>query len=128
MPSGFAVEQAASAQVVAAWVVPPSTVAAAPTPGWRVLGEYYLPASCVARLDAVHCVNDAALTSRLRLWDVAAEAAVAGAVLTQSLAPVRTIGTPVQLTGGRVYQVQAECTGSNLAGKFSAILSATISD
>lgn len=129
MPSGYGVEDATTTQVVAAWVVPPSNVqAVAVSPGWCSLGSYYLPRSCMARLDVVHFVTDSGLTSRVRLFDQTAGTVVSGSTSSTALAPERTLGGIVELTGGHVYQVQAECTGSNISGRSSVILSATISD
>src|SRR5690606_25730797 len=79
--SGFAVEKVTSLEVVAAWVAPKRVVpAVASSPGWYVMGEYYLPKSTMAQLDVVGCVSDASLTLRARLWDVQAAAPVPGEV------------------------------------------------
>lgn len=129
MPQGFAVESATSVEIVAAWTTPATVVSAvAASPGWRVIGEYYLPKSCAARLDVVHLVSAVGLTSRVRLWDTL-DGAVPGSVETGAVVPTRSLGGMVQLTGGRTYQIQAECTGAAPAyDKFSAVLAATISD
>lgn len=129
MPQGFAVESATSVEIVAAWTTPATVVSAvAASPGWRVIGEYYLPKSCAARLDVVHLVSAVGLTSRVRLWDTHDGSAVPGAVETGAVVPTRSLGGMAQLTGGRTYQIQAECTGASGETKFSRILTATISD
>lgn len=129
MPQGFAVQEATSVDVIAAWVTSNEVVqGVASTPGWTVLGEYYLPTSCNARLDVTHLVSASGLTSTVRLWDSSAGAAVSGAIVsTEAQSVTRTLGPTVSLTGGKSYQVQAECTGATGNDKFSNILSATIS-
>lgn len=130
MPQGFAVEEATTIEVVAAWTVPKTVVSCvAASPGWEVLGQYRLPKSCVARLEVIHLTTHEDLTSRVRLWDSTAGEPVSGAVSTSSTEPTHSLGGKVQLIGGHSYQVQAECTGSPAASdKFSVVESATITD
>src|SRR5690606_41415316 len=86
--SGFAVEKASSAEVVAAWTVPQSVVTAVNSaPGWGSIGEYYLPKSVTARLDLVGLVSADDLTLHMRLWDVTAAALSNGAMSTSSRSP-----------------------------------------
>lgn len=127
--SGYAVEPANTVEVVAAWAVPQSVVTAVgAAPGWTSLGEYFLPKNCVAQLELVGLVSSAGLTLTLRLWDVTNKAPVNGAASTTSQAPVRVLGTKVELTGNRTYQVQAQCVGSVGIDKFGVVQSATITD
>ncbi len=129
MPSGFAVEKAATVEVVAAWVAPETVVSAvAAAPGWSLLGEYYLPKSCTARLDVVGLVSSAGLTLTTRLWDTTDKAAVNGSVAITATAPTRALGTAVQLLGDRTYQVHVQCVGAAGDDKFGVICAATISD
>lgn len=129
MPQGFAVEDAQTVEIIAAWSSQKTFIyGVAASPGWQLLGQYFLPKSCAARLDVVHLVSASGLTSRVRLWDVDARAAVGGSVSSVALSPERSLGGRVQLVGGRSYQVQAECTGGVGADKFGVSLSATISD
>lgn len=127
--SGFAVEKTTSLEIIAAWVAPKIVVpAVATSPGWYVMGEYYLPKSTMAQLDVVGCVSHASLTLRARLWDTTANAVVPGGVTITSLAGVRAKGAKVELTGGRTYQVQVECTGSTGEDRFGVAETATITD
>jgi hypothetical protein len=127
MPQGFAVENATSVEVVAAWVVPTRTFRSSDS--WVVLGEYYLPKSCQARLDVVACVSEVGLVCEVRLWDTSANAPLDGEVTVNALAPTRKLGATVGLIGGRSYQVQARVYGMpEHDWRFGAVLSATITD
>lgn len=127
--SGFAVEKVTSLEVVAAWVAPKRVVpAVASSPGWYVMGEYYLPKSTMAQLDAVGAVSHESLTLRVRLWDTTAKAVVQGGVSITSVAGTRIKGARVSLTGGRTYQVQAECTGGSGDTLFGVAETVTITD
>lgn len=130
MPSGFAVEGAASVEVVAAWTVPRTVVSAvAAAPGWMAIGEYYLPKSCTARLDVVGLVASAGLTLTTRLWDTTDKLPINGSVAISAVAtPTRSLGEAVQLLGDRTYQVQVQCVGAAGDDKFGVVLAATISD
>jgi hypothetical protein len=127
--SGFAVEPVDALEVVAAWVAPKKTIPAVESsPGWFVLGEYFLPKSTMAFLDVAGCVSHESLTLRVRLWDVEAKAAVPGVAEIRSVAGQRSKGVRVQLIGNRSYQVQAECTGAVGDDRFGVVETATISD
>lgn len=129
--SGHAVTPATQYEVVAAWSVPQKVIGAvAAAPGWECLGEYYLPSTVkAAKLDVVGFISIAGITLDVRLWDVTAKAAVNGAVsITSILTPVRAIGEAVTLTGGRTYQVHAQCTGAVGGTRFGVVTTATISD
>ncbi len=127
--SGFAVEKVTSLEVVAAWVAPKRVVpAVASSPGWYVMGEYYLPKSTMAQLDVVGCVSDVSLTLRARLWDVQAAAPVPGEVQIKKVDGDRVKGARVSLLGNRRYQVQVECTGGAGDTLFGVAETATITD
>lgn len=133
--SGYAVEPAATVEVVAAWAVPLSTVPAVSSgTGWVSLGEYFLPKSCTAQLEVLGLVSFEGLELTVRLWDTQAAAPVNGAVVTRSASPVRLLGSKVELPGNRTYQVQAQCvdTGEYEIGigdsTFGIVQSATITD
>lgn len=126
--SGFAVEQVNKFEVVAAWQVPYSVVASAASPPWVCLGQYYLPATVLAKLDVVGMVSASGLTLSVRLWDTTTNQPVNGAVSTTSQAPVRMLGTQVELIGGRIYQVHARCVGTAGDTRFGIVSTATISD
>lgn len=129
--SGHAVTKITQYEVVAAWSVPQKTIAAvSAAPGWECLGEYYLPSTVkAAKLDVVGFVSVTGLTLHVRLWDTTDNAAVNGAVSTTSLlTPVRLLGEAVTLTGGRRYQIHAQCTGAAGGTRFGVVTTATISD
>src|SRR5574338_1357752 len=135
MPQGFALTNASSIEVIAAYAAPQTTVmAVAATPGWQVLGAFYLPKSCSARIDALMMVSDASLTCRVRLYDATPGAmtpsarVVSGSVSTQSTTMVRQLGPTVSLTGGRLYQLQCEVTGGSGVDFFGVVPTATISN
>src|SRR5690606_34476949 len=107
MPQGFALTKAASLEVIAAYASPQTIIeAVAETPGWQVLGAFYLPKSTQARLDALMMVSDESLVCRVRLYDatpgaiVAADRVVPGFATTQSKTMLRRLGPVVTLTGG----------------------------
>lgn len=136
MPQGFALTTASSIEVVAAYAAPQTVVpAVAATPGWQVLGAFYLPKSCSARLDALAMVSHASLTCRVRLYDVTDDASltatarvIAGGVSTSSTAPVRQLGGVVSLRAGHTYQIQAEVTGNAGDTYFGVVPTATITN
>lgn len=133
MPQGFALTNASSVEVIAAYGSPQTKVlAVAETPGWQVLGAFYLPRSCTARLDALMHVSDASLTCRVRLYDVtdgvatAAARVVPGLAVTQATKPTRVLGPRVDLEGGHTYQVQCEVVGDSGDDMFGVIPTVTI--
>jgi hypothetical protein len=130
MPQGFALESASSAEVIAAYSTAQTPVpAVAESPGWHVLGEFHLPKSTAARLDAIALVSAEGLTCRARLFDRTAAAVVSGAVVSiTSLTSVRALSGVVQLIGNHRYQVQAECTGDTGDDQFAVVHTATITD
>jgi hypothetical protein len=131
MPTGFALEEASSIEVIAAYSAPHTVVpAVASSPGWHVLGEFYLPKSVAkARLDALFMVSSDSLTCRVRLFDMTAKAEVSGSrAQSQTTSPKRILSGVVALTGGRNFQIQAECTGGSGAGLFATVETATITD
>jgi hypothetical protein len=135
MPTGFGLETAASIEVIAAYAAPQTLVPAVnATPGWRVLGAFYLPKTVVARLDAMMMVSDDSLTCRVRLYDATPGAmtpsarVIQGTVSTQSTTSVRALGPKVTLTGGHLYQIQCEVTGDEGDEFFGVVPTATITD
>jgi hypothetical protein len=132
MPEGFALEAASSIEVIAAYSAAPATIqSVAATPGWHVVGEFYLPKSCDARLDVILSVSDSSLVARARLYDLGATppAAVSGTVVsTSSETPSRLLSGVVTLTGSRRYQIQVECTGGTAETDFAVFQTGTITD
>jgi hypothetical protein len=102
----------------------------AATPGWIIISEFdldALPASAV--LDGIMLVSQAALTGRLRLYDVTGAAAVAGSTLsTVSLTGERLTSADLAaaLVLNRRYQIQAECTGGVAPSDWAVVRYATV--
>lgn len=135
MPQGFALEGASSVEVIAAYAAPQTLVpAVSATPGWRVLGAFFLPKTVVARIDTLMMVSDDSLTCRVRLYDAtpgaiaAASRVVPGTASTQSTTTVHAYGPRVTLTGGHTYELQCEVTGDEGNEFFGVVPTATISD
>lgn len=131
MPSAFALTDAESPQIVIAYAAPATTVPAVDeTPGWHVVGQFFLPTSCEARLDVQGCVSDAALIGNARLYDATANEVVSGSLVSYAgtLVVTRKLSGVVELTGQHNYQIQAECTGDSGDDFFMTIQTATVSD
>lgn len=86
----------------------------AATPGWVVIGGIQVDkVPSPAIFEAVMLVSQAALTGRIRLYNLIAAGAVAGSTLSTS-ATVDTLVQSADLSGvlsAQFYQVEAECTG-----------------
>lgn len=125
MPEGFALQPVSSAEVVAAFAAPSTHIpSVSVTPGWQVIGEFFLPLSVAqCRLDVIASVSDASLTSRFRLYDRSNNTVVSGStVQIRELVGTRRLSGPFALTGGRVFQIHGECTGHVEAIDFFAVL------
>lgn len=86
----------------------------AATPGWAVIGGIYVPkVPGAAFFEAVLLVSQAALTGRVRLYDPALAAAVAGSTLSStSITDDRQVSADIAAALAiKYYQVEAECTG-----------------
>lgn len=94
----------------------------AATPGWEVIESFYVgtvPPSIA--LESVLLVSTALLTGRVQIYDTVAGAAVAGSVLSSALTTDdRQISAELVagFVAGRIYQLQAECTGGATLGDF----------
>jgi hypothetical protein len=135
MPQGFALESAASVEVIAAYSAPQIQIpAVSESPGWRVVGAFYLPKSAKCRLDILALVSDPSLTLHARLYELktgtqGANQVVTGALVqTQSIVPKRSLSSVVSLVGNRNYQIHIEVTGGAGEGLFGLIHNATITD
>lgn len=98
------------------------------TPGWMVVGDFYLDAIVDdAFFEAIFLNTAAGLTGRVKLFDTVASADVAGSILsTSSTTDVRLISADIAagMPGNRIYQVQAECTGAT--GQFVIVRAAKL--
>lgn len=125
----LSLSSSASVQIVAAYSTGQQVVqAVAVSPGWVVLGGFHLTQSVTCRLEALGQVSGEGLTLRVRLWDMRALEPVGSPVQIVSLAPVRRLGGQVSLTGGRHYQVQAECVGGSTEADFGVVPAVTLTE
>lgn len=126
----FGLEKASSVEVVAAYSAPQTVVpAVSATPGWHVIGTFFLPKTVTARLDALIQVSKADLVVRVRLFDLHTLSPVSGFTSsTGSLLPVRALSPVAELTGNRRYQIQAECIGTPADDAFGVVSTASITD
>jgi hypothetical protein len=104
--------------------------AVAATPGWYVIGGFPMPATADLRLDVIGSVSDdSALQLRVRLYCVTPGqlGVVSGSEATlNSETDVQAYSGKITLTGGRLYQFQAEVTGAAGANYFGAVRRATL--
>lgn len=98
--------------------------------GWIIIAEFdldVLPASAV--LDGIMLVSTAALTGRIKLYDVTGVADVPGSTLsTTSLTGERLTSADfvASLVVGHRYQIQAQCTGGGSGGDWAVVRYATV--
>ncbi len=137
MPQGFALETADTLEVIAAYSGPRTVIPAiagdpSSVSGWYVVGSFYLPRSCDARLDIIAVVSNPLLISRSRLFDMSTLAEVSGSrAIASPILPVRLLSGVCSLVGTHMYQIQSDCvlpTGSVADTDFSVVSSGTISD
>lgn len=98
---------------------------------WWVIGSFFLPKSVQARMDAILSVSIGTLTVQVRLFDLEDNVVVSGSIAsTSQLAPTRAQSGIIELTGGRNYQIQAQCyrIGATDSTYFGVIDTATISN
>lgn len=97
----------------------------ATTPGWYVVGSFYLPISSPARLEAIGLVSAAGITLRVRLFDLVACAPVDNSTveIVAMKIDTRVVSESIDLIGKRLYQIQAEVVG---AEGFGVVAAATL--
>ncbi len=126
---GYGLTKADSFEVVSAYASSRAEVpGVAASPGWTVIGSFHLPLDGDARLDVLGFVSSGGLTARVRLFDLTSLVPVPGEVVVSALSTTRTLGPRVTLSGGRNYQIQAECTGATGADKFAVIETVSLSE
>lgn len=116
-----------SLEVLSAYSAPQTDIeSVATTPGWHVIGAFKMPTSAELRLELIGFVSGAGLTLRARFFDVTAGAPVASseASITATTDTI-ALGPVVTLTGGRLYQIQAECTGGGAPSQVATIRAAS---
>ena len=120
-------------EILSAYAAPQSEVAAvADTPGWAVLGAFEMPITAdEIVLSVVGSVSDASLTMRVRLFCITPTfvGEVSGSIATiTSTTDVQVNSGSFELTGGRLYQFQAEVTGDDGDEFFGVVESAAVSN
>jgi hypothetical protein len=128
--SGFALTQEQIIEILSVYATAEQYLdAVAATPGWYVIGGFTMPATASLRTDVLGSVSDASLTERVRLYCVTpgSVGVVSGSEASlNSLTDVRAFSGVISLTGGRVYQFQAEVTGNAGSAYFGVVRRATL--
>jgi hypothetical protein len=127
---GFALTTEQIYELLSVYATADQTIdAVAATPGWHVIGAFMMPATYGVRVDALGSVSDAALTMRVRLFDITPGSLgpVSGSeASTTSRTDVRFYGGSIELMGGHTYQFQAEVTGGAGSSLYGAMRRATL--
>jgi hypothetical protein len=120
---GFALTSRPSFEVLSAYSAPQQDIeSVAATPGWHVIGAFPMPLTSALHLEMIGLVSGAGLTLRARFFDLTANAPVAGSdVSLTATVDTKVNGPTVELTGGRVYQIQAEVTGGGDPEEFGTV-------
>jgi hypothetical protein len=122
---GFALTQEQIIEVLSVYATAERQIdAVAATPGWNVIGAFFMPATAVIRVDLLGSVSHASLTLRVRLYCVSpgSVGVVSGSEASlNSLTDVQVFSGNVELTGKRNYQFQAEVTGSSGIDRFGIV-------
>jgi hypothetical protein len=97
----------------------------AATPGWFVIGTFYLPTTVVLRLELIGLVSEAGLVMHGRFFDLTAMAPVASSDASiTAVVDTRALGPLVELVGQRNYQIQVEVTGGGSGEQIGTVRSA----
>ncbi len=123
---GFGLTSRPTLEVLSAYSAPQQDIeSVAATPGWHVIGAFPMPATAELRLELIGLVSGAGLTLRARFFDLTAGAPVAGseASITATTDTLQ-LGPVVELTGGHLYQMQAECTGGGASDEVATVRAA----
>jgi hypothetical protein len=114
-------------EIISAYATTNQTLpAVSASPGWYVLGAFFMPVTHDVRLETIGVVSHAGLTLRVRLFDLTEAKPISGTLveLTELVDTRRRSGL-VNLKGNRAYQVQAECIGGGPSG-FAVVKTATL--
>lgn len=112
----IAISNTANVQVISAYTALNQQVAAvAVSPGWMVAGAFYLAVNATVKLRMVGVVSVGGNLLRARLYDRTAVAIVSGSTTPDVTALVdeKVDSGAVELIGGHIYQMQAECIGAS---------------
>ncbi len=95
-------------------------------PGWYVIGGFHLPVSSSAMLDVIGLVSEDGLTLSARLFDLNTNAVVSGSLVEiTGTFDTRALSGSVELTGNRLFQIQAQVVGPAVDG-FGILKTATL--
>jgi hypothetical protein len=92
-----------------------SILAVAAEPGWNVIGAFPMPITADIRLDVIGSVSDPSLMMSVRVYCVTpgSVGVVSGSLVKlASLIDTEVFSGVFTLTGGLLYQVQAEVVGA----------------
>lgn len=98
--------------------------------GWEVIGAFYLetvPNS--VSVEAILLVSSASLSGSVRLYNVTGAGPVTGSALgTASTTDTRLVTGDIagQLTGNRLFQIEAECFGGDQLSHFTTVRSVIV--
>jgi len=120
---GFATTSRPSLEILSAYAAGQDDIeSVAATPGWQVVGAFYLPVSAALRLELIGSVSVGTLTMRTRLVDLSTNLPISGTeASTTSTTETRSLSPIFELTGARSYQIQVEVTGGT--GGFGTVRS-----
>lgn len=123
MSQVFGTQQAPLVEIISGYAsAQEDLLAVAATPGWHVVGAFFLKVTTPVRLQVVGSVSHPSLALRSRVFDLADAAPVSGSeVSLVSLVDARAISGSFTLQGGRVYQFQSEAVGSEGADRFGTV-------
>lgn len=96
------------------------------TPGWFVIGSFFMPKSAPVKLELIGVVSAGGLVMRARLFDLSTATPVSGTTtpnITSIVPDERQVSGAVDLTGGRSYQIQVEVIGA-VADSFGVVRNA----
>jgi hypothetical protein len=112
---GFALSSSPELEVLSAYSAPQDEIpAVAASPGWHVVGAFFLEGAATLKLELIGSVSDSALAMRARLFDLATNQPVSGILPTiVSETDVRVLSAAVELAGNRTFQIQVEVTGGS---------------
>lgn len=120
---GFALTTVPGLQILSTYSAPQDDIeSVAATPGWEVVGAFYLPIAAALRIELVGMLSAAGLTMRARVFDVTAAAPITTSYASISATTeARAVSGVLQLAGAHIYQLQVEVTGAT--GQFGVVRS-----
>lgn len=127
---GFGLTYEQIIEVLSVYATAEQQIAAvAASPGWHVLGTFTMPASAPLITDVFASVTDASLVCRVRLYDITPGSVgeVSGSrAETNATQDTQVFSGVITLTGGHIYQWQAEVVGASGDAFFGVVRRATL--